>query len=40
MTDTFMSGWGCAKGRINKLVFKCETVEDAYTIKKNAEGAG
>jgi hypothetical protein len=38
MTDDFMSGWGRAEGRINKLVFKCDTAEEAYTVKKNAKG--
>jgi len=36
MTDTFMSGWGMAKGKINKLVFVCDSMEEAQVVKKNA----
>jgi hypothetical protein len=37
MTDKFMSGWGEAKGKTNKLVFICETYEQAKTVANNAE---
>lgn len=37
MTDTFMSGWGEAKGKINKLVFICDNIEEAEIVKDNAE---
>lgn len=37
MIDTFMSGWGAAKGKINRLIFECETLEEAETVKENAE---
>ena len=37
MTDKFMSGWGEAKGKTNKLVFVCETYEQAQTVAENAE---
>lgn len=36
MTDTFMSGWGMAKGKINKLIFECETKEQADIVYQNA----
>lgn len=37
MTDKFMSGWGMAKGKINKYVVICQTGEEALLIKRNAE---
>ena len=37
MTDTFMSGWGEAKDKINKLVFVCDSIEEAQIVKDNAE---
>ena len=37
MTDKFMSGWGKAKGKINKLVFECESWEEARIVFENAE---
>ena len=36
MTDEFMSGWGKAKGKQNKLVFVCETMEEAKIVEQNA----
>lgn len=36
MTDTFMSGWGLAKGKTNKLIFECETLEEAKIVAYNA----
>jgi hypothetical protein len=36
MTDKFMSGWGAAKGKTNKLVIVCETREQAMRIERNA----
>lgn len=36
MTDKFLSGWGQAKGKINKLVVRCETREQAIRIERNA----
>lgn len=36
MTDTFMSGWGLAEGKTNKLIIECETYEEALTIEHNA----
>ena len=36
MTDKFMSGWGMAEGKINKLVFECESFEMAEIVEDNA----
>ena len=40
MTDKFMSGWGMAKGRINKLVFVCESYDDALRVESYASSRG
>lgn len=37
MTDKFMSGWGKSKDKINKLVFECETYQEAIIVAENAE---
>lgn len=37
MTDKFMSGWGMARHRANKLIFLCDTFEEARTVAENAE---
>ena len=36
MTDTFMSGWGQAENKINKLVIGCKTRQEAKTVAQNA----
>lgn len=36
MTDKFMSGWGKAQDKINKLVFECDTKEEAEIVAENA----
>lgn len=36
MTDKFLSGWGRAKGKIDKLVIECETYEEALIVERNA----
>lgn len=36
MTDRFMSGWGRAEGRINKLVFVCNSEEEVEIVSDNA----
>ena len=36
MTDKFMSGWGKAENRINKLVISCYSYDEALTVEKNA----
>jgi hypothetical protein len=36
MTDKFMSGWGMAKGKINKLIIECETLQQAEQIERAA----
>ena len=35
MTDKFLSGWGMAQGKINKLVITCETYQEAETVERN-----
>jgi hypothetical protein len=37
MTDKFMSGWGQAQGKLNKYVVRCDTLEQAECIYKNAQ---
>ena len=37
MTDKFMSDWGQACGKINKLVLACDTWEEAEIVSTNAE---
>lgn len=36
MTDKFMSGWGKARNKINKLVIECDTFEEAQIVEENA----
>jgi len=36
MTDKFMSGWGAAAGKINKLVIECATYAQAEQIERAA----
>lgn len=36
MTDKFMSGWGFAEGKTNKLIIECDTWQQAEQIKKAA----
>ncbi|MFS0905755.1 hypothetical protein AB3N02_22165 [Priestia aryabhattai] len=40
MTDKFMSGWGMAQGKINKLVLICDSYAEACTVYENAENRG
>lgn len=37
MTDKGMSGWGMAKGRVNKLVLECRDMKDAKIVEQNAK---
>jgi hypothetical protein len=37
MHDTFMSGWGMAKGKDNIMIVECDSLEDAELIAENAE---
>ena len=37
MTDKFMSGWGKADGRINKLIFICNDYQEAEIVMDNAK---
>ena len=34
-TDKFMSGWGKAKGKINKLIIECDSLEEAERVCAN-----
>ena len=36
MTDNFMSGWGPARDKTNKLVISCNTMEEAQIVEENA----
>lgn len=36
MTDKFMSDWGMAEGKTNKLVFECEDMQEAEIVADNA----
>ena len=37
MTDSFMSGWGLAKNKTNKLVVECDSLQDAEVVCNNAK---
>lgn len=37
MTDKFLSGWGLAEGKTNKLIIECDNFEQAWTIERNAK---
>ena len=37
MIDTFMSGWGDARGRKNVLVLECADMEEAERVREYAE---
>lgn len=37
MTDTFMSGWGPAEGKVNKFIVECENYDQANIILRNAK---
>ena len=36
MTDKYMSGWGKAENKINKLVIECKDYNDAEIVMDNA----
>lgn len=36
MTDKFMSGWGPARNKSNKLIIGCDTYEEAEIVSDNA----
>ena len=40
MTDKFMSGWGMAKGKVNKLVLECKDLHEAMIVEKYAHSRG
>lgn len=36
MTDKFMSGWGQAKNKTNKLIIECNSWKEAEAVERNA----
>lgn len=40
MTDSFLSGWGKAEGKKNKLIFECDSRQEAHIVADNAEARG
>ena len=36
VTDTFMSGWGPAEGKTNRLVFPCDSFAEAESVASYA----
>jgi hypothetical protein len=36
MTDSFLSGWGMAENKTNKLVIGCDTFNEAVSVKRYA----
>jgi hypothetical protein len=40
MTDKFMSGWGKAQGKTNKLVFTARDYDEAKVVADNARRRG
>ena len=39
-TDIFLSGWGKAKSKINKVVIECNSFEEAEIVAENARSRG
>lgn len=37
MTDRYMSGWGLANNKVNKLIFICDSFEQAKIVEANAK---
>jgi len=37
MTDKFMSGWGYAAGKTNKMIVACDTIAQAEQIQRAAQ---
>ena len=40
LTDTFMSGWGRAEGLTNRLIFPCESYDEALDVADYAKSRG
>lgn len=38
MTDKFMSGWGCAEGKISVFVVECDDYDQAAKVLRAARG--
>ncbi|MDX5808280.1 hypothetical protein [Bacillus cereus group sp. BfR-BA-02730] len=37
MTDTYLGGWGDSEGKINKVIFECDSYEEAEVVADNAK---
>jgi len=37
MTDKFMSGWGYAAGKTNKMIVECDNIEQAEQVERAAQ---
>lgn len=37
MTDKFMSGWGMAQGKTNKMIVQCRTIDQAEQVERAAQ---
>ena len=37
MTDKFLSGWGMADHKTNKLVIECDSYDEALIVEQNAK---
>lgn len=40
MTDRFLSGWGCAEGKLAKYVATCDSYAEAKVVADNATKRG
>jgi hypothetical protein len=36
--DTFMSGWGGAAGKTNRIILPCNSLDEADVVAQNAKG--
>lgn len=37
MTDKFMSGWGMAEGKTNKMIVQCDNIAQAEQVERAAQ---
>lgn len=38
--DSFMSGWGPARGKVNVIILPCATYDEALIVEQNAKARG
>ena len=38
--DTFLSGWGKAENKINRIILPCKSLDEAEVVRENARGRG